>query len=100
MCGSAFVGVSSFYHQSLHTSSQFGYFSRCLEAECGARGIALGSDSEALIQVADALAEDELKAMCSVQTADGWYSAVSETRPHARRCMHGSTPFIKIKFHF
>lgn len=56
--------------------TQFGYFSAGLEAECGTRGIPLGSDSEAMVKVADGLEEDKLKAMCSVQTADGWYSAV------------------------
>jgi hypothetical protein len=56
--------------------TQFGYFSRCLEAECGTRGIPLDSDSEAMVKLADTLEEDELKAMCTVQSADGWFSAV------------------------
>lgn len=56
---------------------QFGYFSRCLEAECLKRGISIGGDSATMIKLADSLPEDELRSMCTVQTADGWYSAVS-----------------------
>ena len=58
-------------------AAQFGYFSRCLESECLARGISLGPDSEAMIKLADALEEEELRGICSVKTADGWYAAVS-----------------------
>ena len=46
---------------------QFGYFSRCLEEECEARGIPLGSDSAAMVALADQLPEDQLKTMCEVQ---------------------------------
>jgi hypothetical protein len=35
--------------------------------ECGRRGIAMGNDSEAMIKLADALQEDELRSMCEVQ---------------------------------
>ena len=58
-------------------ATQFGYFSRCLESECLARGVSLGSDSEAMIKLADVLEEEELHGICTVQTADGWYAAVS-----------------------
>ncbi|GBF90116.1 hypothetical protein Rsub_03249 [Raphidocelis subcapitata] len=55
---------------------EFGYFSRSLEAECVRQGVSVGADSEVMVRVADSLPEDDLKRMCQVQTADGWYTAV------------------------
>lgn len=37
-----------------------------------------------MVKLADTLEEDELKAMCSVQTADGWYSAVGRLTEWAK----------------
>lgn len=53
---------------------QFGYFSRALEEECEARGVALGADSEVMVRVADTLPEDKLQALCEVQvrTGESW----------------------------
>ncbi|KAI8464230.1 MAG: hypothetical protein J3K34DRAFT_441173 [Monoraphidium minutum] len=55
---------------------EFGYFSRGLEEECGRRGIPPGSDSEAMVRLADALPEEQLRSLCEVQTADAWFAAV------------------------
>lgn len=77
MCETANLTLLNHTNTTRHTLNlQFGYFSRCLERECAARGIPIGSDSDAMIKLADSLGEEELRSMCSVQTADGWYSAV------------------------
>ncbi|WIA35180.1 hypothetical protein OEZ86_003645 [Tetradesmus obliquus] len=55
---------------------EFGYFAAALEARCRTVGIQIGSDSAAMIAHADSLPEDELRRMCAVQSADGWWGAV------------------------
>ncbi|KAF8060476.1 hypothetical protein HT031_004652 [Scenedesmus sp. PABB004] len=55
---------------------EFGYFSAALEAACGAAGVAVGSDSTAMIAHADGLEEGALRRMCAVRSADAWWAAV------------------------
>jgi hypothetical protein len=55
---------------------EFGYFAAALEAQCAAAGIPAGTDSSALIAFADKLPEQQLRQLCAVQSADGWWGAV------------------------
>lgn len=55
---------------------EFGYFAAALEAQCAAAGIPAATDSSALIAFADKLPEQQLRQLCAVQSADGWWGAV------------------------